>query len=127
MPVEWHTRIQEVLKRPDAPATEAHFIRLAIRNELDRAEMADRIRELEERQAATLTEMHGTLNLLSRSIQALGAFLTSYAKASLARMPEVEEGRRKRAIESAERSFGLITEDAARELAKGAGNGTAAA
>ena len=75
MPEEWRGRISQALQQPDAPATEAAWLRAAIAEKLENAQNAKELREMEERTAATLARVVDTLDRLQQSVQSIQAQL----------------------------------------------------
>src|SRR5215472_18775274 len=75
MPEEWRGRMSQALQQPDAPATEAAWLRAASAEKLENAQNAKELREMEERTAATLARVVDTLDRLQQSVQSIQAQL----------------------------------------------------
>jgi hypothetical protein len=69
IPEEWLGLIGEALKQPDAPDSVSAWIRSAMKEKLDRVQTAKEMREIEERQAATLTQILDILRRVDRAVQ----------------------------------------------------------
>jgi Arc/MetJ-type ribon-helix-helix transcriptional regulator len=76
----------------------AAFIRLAVQNELDRAESQRRIEALEERMAATLSRVADEVRKLANGQQAAIALIDSLSKVILTCVPEPEPTSFNRAV-----------------------------
>jgi Arc/MetJ-type ribon-helix-helix transcriptional regulator len=76
----------------------AALIRLALRNELDRAESQRRAEALEERLAATLTRVADEVRKLVNGQQAVIALIDSLSKVILTCVPEPEAAAFNRAV-----------------------------
>jgi predicted transcriptional regulator len=109
-------------KRIDAAAEErglnsvAAFIRLAIQNELDRAESQRRIEALEERLAATLTRVSDEVRKLVNGQQAVIALIDSLSKVILTCVPEPEAAAFNRAVAMARDRYQKFLKSAASSM-----------
>jgi len=115
MPEEWHGRIVEALRQPDAPDTEASWLRQAVKEKLDRIQTAKEMREIEERQAAMLTRILDTLHRLDRAVQTHLALQDAINKAILTHLPEPADMNDARLL--GQRRYSKVVEHAAREMA----------
>jgi len=120
MPKDWQQEIAEALEQPDAQ-TESGFIRGAIREKLDRVQTAKEMREVEERQAATLARILDTLQRVDRAVQTHLALQDAINQAILTHLPEPADMNDAREI--GQRRYANVVEHAARELAANNGNG----
>lgn len=122
LPKSWQQAIAEALEQSDAQSSESGFIRAAIKEKLDRVQSAKELREIEERQAATLARIVDTLQRLDRAVQTHLALQDAINKAILTHLPEPANTRAAREI--GQQRYAEVIEHAAREMAAN-GNGNA--
>jgi hypothetical protein len=103
-------------------SAESVFMRAAIREKLDRVQTAKEMREIEERQAATLAWIVDTLQRLDRAVQTHLALQDAINQAILTHLPEPANMQAAREI--GQQRYANVVEHAAREIA-GNGNGKA--
>ncbi len=94
----------------------AAFIRLAIQNELDRAETQRRVEALEERLAATLTRVSDEVRKLVNGQQAIIALVDSLSKVILTCVPEPEAAAFNRAVAIARDRYQKFLKSAASSM-----------
>ena len=94
----------------------AAFIRIAIQNELDRAETQRRIEALEERIAATLARLADDVRKVANGQQAAIALIDSLSKVILTCIPEPEPAAFTRAISIARDRYQKFLKSAASSL-----------
>ena len=94
----------------------AAFIRLAVQNELDRAESQRRIEALEERLAATLTRVSDEVRKLVNGQQAIIALIDSLSKVILTCVPEPEAAAFNRAVAIARDRYQKFLKSAASSM-----------
>ena len=94
----------------------AAFIRLAIQNELDRAETQRRVEALEERLAATLTRVSDEVRKLVNGQQAIIALVDSLSKVILTCVPEPEAAAFNRAVAMARDRYQKFLKSAASSM-----------
>jgi Arc/MetJ-type ribon-helix-helix transcriptional regulator len=113
---------EELQKRISAAVEErglnsaAAFIRLAIQNELDRAESQRKIEALEERLAATLTRVSDEVRKLVNGQQAVIALIDSLSKVILTCVPEPEAAAFHRAVAMARDRYQKFLKSAASSM-----------
>jgi Arc/MetJ-type ribon-helix-helix transcriptional regulator len=113
---------EELQKRISAAVEErglnsaAAFIRLAIQNELDRAESQRKVEALEERLAATLTRVSDEVRKLVNGQQAVIALIDSLSKVILTCVPEPEAAEFKRAVAMARDRYQKFLKSAASSM-----------
>src|SRR4051812_5644578 len=94
----------------------AAFIRMAIQNELERAETQRRIEALEERVAATLARLADDVRKLANGQQAAIALIDSLSKVILTCVPEPEPAAFTRAMSIARDRYQKFLKSAASSL-----------
>jgi len=94
----------------------AAFIRLAIQNELDRAETQRKVEALEERLAATLTRVSDEVRKLVNGQQAIIALVDSLSKVILTCVPEPEAAAFNRAVAIARDRYQKFLKSAASSM-----------
>lgn len=94
----------------------AAFIRIAIQNELERAETQRRIEALEERVAATLARLADDVRKLANGQQAAIALIDSLSKVILTCVPEPEPAAFTRAMSIARDRYQKFLKSAASSL-----------
>jgi Arc/MetJ-type ribon-helix-helix transcriptional regulator len=116
-------RLTEELQRRINTAVEerglnsaAAFIRLAIQNELDRAESERKIEALEERLAASLSRVSDEVRKLVNGQQAVIALIDSLSKVILTCVPEPEAAASHRAVAMARDRYQKFLKSAASSM-----------
>ena len=94
----------------------AAFIRLAVQNELDRAESQRKVEALEERLAATLTRVSDEVRKLVNGQQAVIALIDSLSKVILTCVPEPEAAAFNRAVAMARDRYQKFLKSAASSM-----------
>jgi Arc/MetJ-type ribon-helix-helix transcriptional regulator len=94
----------------------AAFIRLALQNELDRAESERRIEALEERMAATLSRIADEVRKAANGQQATIALIDSLSKVILTCVPEPEAATFNRAVSLARDRYQKFIKSAASSM-----------
>ncbi len=112
---EMESQIQEAAKEAGLGSV-ASFIRLAIRNELQRAESDKRLEAFEERLAATLARQAEGARKLASGQQALIALVDSLSKVVLTCVPEPEPAALNRAVAAARDRYQKFLKSAAASL-----------
>jgi Arc/MetJ-type ribon-helix-helix transcriptional regulator len=113
---------EELQKRISAAVEErglnsaAAFIRLAIQNELERAESQRKVEALEERLAATLTRVSDEVRKLVNGQQAVIALIDSLSKVILTCVPEPEAAAFNRAVAIARDRYQKFLKSAASSM-----------
>jgi Arc/MetJ-type ribon-helix-helix transcriptional regulator len=113
---------EELQKRISAAVEErglnsaAAFIRLAIQNELERAESQRKIEALEERLAASLSRVSDEVRKLVNGQQAVIALIDSLSKVILTCVPEPEAAAFNRAVANARDRYQKFLKSAASSM-----------
>lgn len=109
------SRINEAVRERGFNSAAA-FIRIAIQNELERAETQRRIEALEERVAATLARLADDIRKLANGQQAAIALIDSLSKVILTCVPEPEPAAFTRAMSIARDRYQKFLKSAASSL-----------
>jgi hypothetical protein len=121
MPLEWRGQIHTAMEEADAPDSEAAWIRSAIREKLRRAQLATDIRELEERQAKTLTDIAAAVHRSDSSLQTLITYMSNSVKMILTLLPDI--GDPVQARERGRKLHDAVLKKTSAEMAAVNGNG----